>query len=115
MDGAVNGETGRVDVEIVWIDLVAFLINAHQAGSRNFLEHHSVGVDQEMMLVTGNSHREMGEDKVVPAVESNQSVGGGKVNAKLPLLLTDFTLFGWNCQLLGHSADPSESVGFIVD
>ena len=66
------------------------------------------------MLLTGNPRGEVGEDEVIPAVESNQAIGGGQVNAKLPLLLTHFTLLGWNCQLLGHNADSSESFGFVV-
>lgn len=111
----MNGEPGRIDVEIFRIDLVAVLVDAHQAGSRNFLEHHAVGVDQEMMLLTGNPRGEVGEDEVVPAVESNQAIGGGQVNAKLPLLLTYFILLGWNCQLLGHNADSSKTSGFVVD
>src|SRR6056297_2130864 len=88
MDGAVNGETGRVDVELVRVDLVPFLVDAYQAGGRDFLEHHAVRIDQEMVLVTGNPQGNMREDQIVPAVEGNQAVGGGKINAQLPFFST---------------------------
>ena len=45
-----------------------------------------IGVEQEMMLRPRHPRRQMREDEVVPAVISDQPVGGGEIDADLPLL-----------------------------
>ena len=77
VDGAVDGEARRVDIEVTVIELVAGLVYAHQAGSGDLVEHHAVGVDQEVVLVAGDAGRQVGKDQVVPAVQGDQPVGGG--------------------------------------
>ena len=43
------------------------------------MEHHPVGVDQEVVLGTGDARREVGEDQVVPAVVGDEAIAGGEV------------------------------------
>ncbi len=66
MDTAVDGEAGRVDVVFRIHHLVAVQVDLDQAGRRDLVEHHAVGIDQEVL---GARHLggDVREDQVVPA------------------------------------------------
>ena len=51
-----------------------------------------IGIEQEMMLGPRHARRKMGEDEVVPAIMSDQPVGGGEIDADLPFLGADLVL-----------------------
>ena len=86
VDRAVNDKPGRVDgVGIVGVELHALAVDLDQAGGGDFLEHHAVGVDQELVIGAGNLGGDMGEDQIVPVVQRDQPVAGGEIDAGLPL------------------------------
>ena len=66
-------------------DRVAVDADLDQRRGGDLLEHHVIGVDQEMMLGPRDPRRQMGEDQIVPAVQRHQPIGGGKVDPRLPL------------------------------
>ena len=94
VDGAVDGEARRVDIEVTVIEFVAGLVHAYQAGSGDLVEHHAVGIDQEVMLVAGDAGRQVGKDQVVPAVQGDQPVGGGQIHTQLPFFCADGVFLG---------------------
>ena len=51
-----------------------------------------VGIEQEMMLGPRNPRRQMGEDEVVPAIISDQPIGGGEIDPDRPFLVADLAL-----------------------
>ncbi len=117
VDGAVDGETGRVDVVIAVVELVTFLIHPHQAGGGDLVEHHAVGVDQEMMLVAGDAGGKVGKDKIIPAVQGNEPVGGGEIHAQLPFFGADGVFGGdgsWVKSDLAVHVALSRYVGLIL-
>ncbi|MNT64795.1 hypothetical protein D3C72_2027250 [compost metagenome] len=73
VDTAVDGEAGRIDVVVRRHDLLAVQVDLDQAGGSDFVEHHAVGIDQEML---GARHlgRDMREDQVIPAKQRHQPV-----------------------------------------
>ena len=89
VDGAMDGEARRIDIEVVRVDLVGVLVHSHQAGGCNFLEHHTVWINKKVVLVTGYPCGDMGEYQIVPAVQCDQSIGRGEVDSKLPFFLAD--------------------------
>ncbi|MNI58857.1 hypothetical protein D3C73_1139880 [compost metagenome] len=65
MDTAMNGEAGGVDVVFRIHHLVAVQVDLDQAGRGDLVEHHAVGVDQEM-LGAGHLGGDVREDQVIP-------------------------------------------------
>ena len=84
MNAAVNREAGRIDFVGRVHDLPAAEIDLDERGSRDFLEQHAVGIDQKMMLRSGNPRRHVSEDEVIPAVERNQPIRGREIHAYVP-------------------------------
>ncbi|MNT08245.1 hypothetical protein D3C72_1429810 [compost metagenome] len=82
--GAVDDEAGRVDVIRRFQHGLPFVVDLDQARRRDLVEHHAVGVDQELVRRIGHARRDMREDQVVPAEVGHQPVGRGKVDAHLP-------------------------------
>ena len=50
VDGAVDDEAGRVDVVLGLHQRPALVIDLDQAGGRDLVEQHAVGVDQEVSV-----------------------------------------------------------------
>ncbi len=65
---------------------MAVHVDLDQAGGGHLLEHQLIGIEQEMMLRPRHARGEVGEDQIVPAIISDQPVGGGEIDADLPLL-----------------------------
>jgi hypothetical protein len=84
VDRRMDREPGRVDGMAARSDRRAVDVDLDQARRGDLLEHHVVGVDQEMMLRPRHACRQMREDQIVPAVKGDQPIGGGKVDARLP-------------------------------
>ena len=96
VNAAVNDETRRVDGVGRVAELVAVLVDLDQAGGRDFVKHHAVGVDQKMVFGAGNAGADVGEHQVAPAIRCHQPIAGGQVAAQLPF-------FGANCFLKRRS------------
>ena len=71
------GFTGNGDVD----DLVAVDVDLHQARRGDLLEQQAVRIDQEVMLRPRHARRDVREDHVVPAVQCDQPVGRGEIDA----------------------------------
>ena len=93
VDGAMDGKTRGIDIEVVGVDLVGVLIHSHQAGGCNFLEHHTVWINKKVVLVTGYPCGNMGKYQIVPAVQGDQTIGRGEVDSELPFFLADLISF----------------------
>ena len=76
MYGAVNRKTGRIDEVRRVQHLVAFEIDFHQTRRCDFVEHHAVRIEQEVMVRAWHARRDMRKDQIVPTVECNQAIGG---------------------------------------
>ena len=108
--GAVNGVTGRVDVERAVHQLVARQVDLDQARRRDFVEHQAIGVDQEIFR-TRYLGRDMGEDQIIPAIEGDQPVAGGEVDACTPFGLGNQILHGREFQRSIHGGHLDILVG----
>lgn len=84
VDGAVNGVAGGVDFVRAVHEFVAGLIDFHQARSGDLMKHQAKRIDQEI-FGAGHLGRDMREDQIVPAVQRDQTVTGGKIDTGLPL------------------------------
>ena len=88
VDGAVDGEAGGVHREFRGQEFVAVHVDFHQAGRGDFIEHQTVGVDQELRLAArdavGQAQADVGEHQIAPAVHGHQAVGGGELAAQRP-------------------------------
>ena len=63
MDCAVDGETRRIDRPGIFVHLVALQVDLHQARGGDFVEQHSVGIDEEVMFWTRNPRSDMRENR----------------------------------------------------
>ncbi|KAG1385645.1 hypothetical protein G6F60_014763 [Rhizopus arrhizus] len=108
VDTAVDGEAGRVDVVFRRHDLVAVQVDLDQAGRRDLVEHHAVGVDQEML---GARHLggDVRENQVIPPEQRHQPIQGGQVRADLPFCCAD--LIAHAGALLANRIHPVSSPG----
>ena len=70
------------------VSLCTFAVPVHhdQRGGRDFLEEHAEGVQQEGIVRTRQTRRNVGVVEVRPSVERAQPVGRGKVAPRLPFL-----------------------------
>ena len=93
MYGAVNHKTGWIDREGTVMQFAAFHVDLDETGGRDFLEHHPIGIDQELVRVAGHGSgklgTDMGEHQVAPAVKGNQAVAGSKIAPQRPFLRAD--------------------------
>ena len=89
VDRAVDDEARGIDVVGRIGHLLAVDVDLHQARRRDLVEQHPVGVEEKVVVGTGHPRGEVREDEVVPAVVSDQTVGGGEVHALLPLFGRD--------------------------
>jgi hypothetical protein len=64
--------------------LVSGEVHLDQAGSRDLVEQHAVGIDQEVVLRPGHPRGDVGEHEVVPAVMRHETVAGGEIDALRP-------------------------------
>jgi hypothetical protein len=85
VDRRMDGKAGRVDAVFAFAELVAVEIDLHQARRGDFLEHQAVRVDQEVMVGAGDARRDVGVDQIVPAIECDQAIAGGEIDALVPL------------------------------
>src|SRR5262249_20415602 len=69
------------------VDDLAVHVDLDQARRRDLLVQQSVRVDEELVLGTRNPQRNMVVHEVRPAMLGDQPVGGGQLDAGLPLLL----------------------------
>ena len=75
----------RVDWVRRRADRIALHVDLDQRGGGDLLEHHVIGVDEEMVFRPRYARRQVREDQIVPAVQRHQPVGGGQIDARLPL------------------------------
>jgi|HubBroStandDraft_6_1064221.scaffolds.fasta_scaffold107989_2 hypothetical protein len=80
----VNGETRRVHRVLRAAERVPVHVDLDQARSGDLLEHHVVGVDEEMVFRPGNAGRKMGKNQVVPPVKRDKAIRRSQVDADLP-------------------------------
>jgi hypothetical protein len=101
----MDREAGRVDGIGGFRHRLTRKINLDQTAGGNLLEHHPVGIDQEMMFGTGDARRNMGEDQVIPAVEGDEPVTGGQIDADRRFGGGRRRRFEW-LNLSGHASSP---------
>ena len=77
VNGAVDTKTRRIDLVTASQNDVALQIYFHKIGSSHFIEHQTVGVDQEMVLRSGHAGRQMGKNEVRPLVVIYQPISCG--------------------------------------
>ena len=76
-------------------------IDLDQARRRDFVEHQAVRVDQEVMVGARHARRDVGVDQIVPAIQRDEAIAGGEIDALVPLGVRhagrDFlqASFGW--------------------
>ena len=85
VDRRMDGEAGRVDAVIALGELVAVEVDLDQAGRRDLVEHQSVGVDQEVMVRSRHPRGDVGVDQIVPAIQRDEAIAGGEIDALAPL------------------------------
>ena len=90
VDAAVDHEAGLVHAHADGVvDDLAFAVDLHQRGRGDLVEHHAERVDQEVVLWARHAGGEVREDEVGPLVLRRDLVGGGEVDADVPLFLAD--------------------------
>ena len=82
VNGAVDDEASRVHRIVTRLEERAVGIDLEQAAGGDLLEQHPVRVDEEGVLRARHPGGDVGEDKVIPAVEGHQPVAGGEVGAQ---------------------------------
>ena len=90
MHGAMDNVAGLVHAvakgsEIGRAENLAIVVDLDQARRGNLLVQHPVGIDQKRALLTGYARRNMVGDHVGHAVELDQAITRGKIDARLPL------------------------------
>jgi hypothetical protein len=93
VDRAVDDVSGLVDAIIQSAEIgpgqdLSIEVHLDQAGGGDFLVQHAVGIDQERAGFSGHAGRDVIGDHVRHAIERDQPVAGGQVDARLPF-------FGW--------------------
>ena len=64
--------------------LLAVEIDLDEARRGDLVERHAVRIDEEVVLRSGNARRDVREDQIVPAVQRDEPVARGEVDAQLP-------------------------------
>jgi hypothetical protein len=82
---AVDDKPRRIHWEWRLHQLVALLVNFDQAAGGDFIKHHPVGVDQEVVVWAGKAGTDVGKDQVAPTIRSNQAIARCQVHPQLPL------------------------------
>ena len=101
VDRRMDGEAGRVDAVIAPGKLVAVEVDLDQARRGDLVEHQSVGVDQEVMVRPRHPRGDVGIDQIVPAIQCDEAIAGGEIDALCPLGLRHVgghfleARFGW--------------------
>ena len=120
LSGHVNGrmdrESSGVRDERGRIDRIAFHVDLHQRRCGHFLEHQLVRIEQEVMIRSWDTRREVREDQVVPTVIGNHAIGGSEILANRPFLLADVVLERRDfdgVQRLGLAHAPIDSVDTV--
>ena len=86
VDGAVDDEAGRVEGVVAGLDEVAVKVDFDQAGGGHFVVAEAVGVDQEVVVGSGDAQRDVAVDEFAPAEGVEDSVGGGELLAQFPFV-----------------------------
>ncbi len=111
------GEPGRIDRMRARNDRLAFDIDLDQRRRRYLLEHHVIGIYQEVVIRPRHSRRKMSEDQIIPAIERNQTICRGKVYADLPFLIahhgTDFRVR--TARIVIHQGCHCASLPFSIE
>ena len=94
MHCGVDRKARRIDEIGRLLNNCAVQIHLDQGRRRDFFEEDAVGVDQEVMVRARDAHRDVGEDRIVPAVQRDQSVKCGELNTRRPFLFRHLPLQG---------------------
>jgi hypothetical protein len=106
VDSRVDREARRIDHVLRRLDDIPVKIDLHQRGCCDLVEEIAVWIDQEVMLRTRHAGRDMGEDHVVPAIEGDQPVKGGKLHPGLPFFSAAPVLDAHGSQIVCHALSP---------
>jgi hypothetical protein len=82
--GAVDREAGWIDVVRRLGNLAAVEVDLDQRRRGDFLEHHAVRVDQEMVLRAGHARRDVGKHQVIPSEQRSETVRGREIDSRFP-------------------------------
>jgi hypothetical protein len=83
MHRGMDHEAGRVHRPRALLDLAPLEIDLHQRRRGDLVEGQAVGIDQEVMRRPRQPRGDVGVDRVVHAVQRDQPVAGGELDAQL--------------------------------
>ena len=89
VDRRVHGEAGRVHRPVGMPDDVPPQVDAHQVRRGHLGVVQAEGVDQEVLVRTGDADRDVVVDQLGPAEHGEDPVAGGQVDPQPPLLGVD--------------------------
>ena len=82
VDGRVDDKAGGVDLLILIADDLAVGVDFDEVGGSDFIEAVTVGIDEEVMVWTGDADGGVSPDQFIPAVVVDDAVGGGELGAE---------------------------------
>ncbi len=86
MNGPVDDETGEIDRLVgLPVDDISVQIDLDQVGCRDLLVRKPEGIDEEVLFITGNPHRDVIVDQVVHAEHGGEAVRGREILPQLCL------------------------------
>src|SRR5580692_1202325 len=80
----MNDEGGDVDAVCRVVKLVAAGVDLHQARRGDLVEQEAVGVDQKLVLMSGDTQRNMIVDQIIHAELRHHAVAGGELDPRIP-------------------------------
>src|SRR5690606_113526 len=89
VDGAVNGVAGGIDLERRVVKNIPVDIDLHEAGGGDLVEEQSIGVDQKVILGSGDPRGNMREDQIAHAQVGNELIAGRQIDPRLPFFVAD--------------------------
>ncbi len=84
--GAVDDEAGVVHGITGVLDDVALVVDLDQARRGDLVEHHPIGIDEEMLGLARHPRRDVREDEIVHAEMGDEAIARGERDAHLALV-----------------------------
>ena len=90
MNCAMDHKSRGVNVVVGSVEQhVAIDVDLDQTGRIDFLIEHAVGIDQEMIGLTGNATRDVVRNQFGHVVHRRQTVAGSQIDAGVPFFRAD--------------------------
>jgi len=92
MNGSVNDESGRIDVQSHILDQSAVHVHLDQTGGCNFLVEKAKRIDQVVLMGAWHSDRNVVVNPVRHPEMRHEPIAGSQVNPGLPFFRADLLL-----------------------